>query len=781
MNYRMLFIVILLTFAFRQVMGQRAGDLDRSFNYGRGENYQFNYGYGAAGEVYSTVIQSDGKILIGGNFTYYNGLERNRIARLNADGSLDNSFNPAVGASGTVSSITTQQDGKILIGGAFTTYNGNVRNRIARLNVDGSLDNSFNIGIGANDHVYSIALQSDGKILIGGGFTFFNGIARNRIARLNINGSLDTSFNSDDGANSDVNTIALQTDGMILIGGAFTTYNGTVKNRITRLNTDGRLDSVFNIGAGASSTILSLVLQSNGKILIGGFFDTYNGTAINRIARLNTDGSLDSSLNPGTGANNIVQSITLQSDDKIWIGGNFNSYNGTSSNYLARINTGGSIDYSYNPETGANSNLLSLALQGDGRIFIMGWFTSYNRIARNHVARLNSDGDLDSSFNPGTGANSGVNSIALQSPNKIIIGGQFTSYNGTAQNRIARLNSDGSLDRSFNSGIGTNSPVNLIKLQTDGKILIAGFFTSYNGIARNRIARLNPDGSLDDSFNPVTGANSCVNSLALQTDGKILIVGWFTAYNGTARNRIARLNMDGTLDSSFNPGTGANDYVYSIALQSDGKILIGGYFTSYNGSARNRIARLNTDGSVDVSFNSATGANGYVYTIAVQSDGKMLIGGDFTNYNGTARNRIARLNTDGSIDNSCNFGTGANSIIRSIALQSNGNILIGGDFSTFNNNTVYGVCRLLGSTDTTSTSFRYNKPALAIYPNPASSQFTIEVSNTTQVQVINALGQVLISQAVDNGKNVINTQSLPSGMYTVLAGGYKAQSLMLRR
>ncbi len=244
----------------------------------------------------------------------------------------------------------------------------------------------------------------------------------------------------------------------------------------------------------------------------------------------------------------------------------------------------------------------------------------------------------------GSGANSTVHALALQIDGKILIGGSFTSYNGTTQNRIARLNADGSFDPTFTGG--ANSQVYTIALQPDGKILIGGGFFNYNLTSRNSIARLNADGSLDLTFNPGTGANSDVQTIALQTDGKILIGGSFTSYNGTTRNYIARLNADGTLDLTFNPGTGANDFVQTIALQPDGKILMGGGFTSYNGTTQNYITRLNVDGTIDLTFNLGTGANSAVLDIALQPDGNILIGGGFTAYNGIGRNRVARIMGD---------------------------------------------------------------------------------------------------------------------------------------
>jgi uncharacterized delta-60 repeat protein len=255
------------------------------------------------------------------------------------------------------------------------------------------------------------------------------------------------------------------------------------------------------------------------------------------------------------------------------------------------------------------------------------------------------DGSNDLSFNAdrinfGDGANSTILTTQIQSDGKVIIGGQFISYNGTEINRIARLNTDGSLDTGFNPGTGANSTIRTTQIQSDGKIIIGGLFTSYNGTARNRIARLNADGSLDTGFNPGTGATSTILTTQIQSDGKIIIGGDFTSYNGTAISRIARLNADGSLDTGFNPGKGANGTIWTTQIQSDGKIIIGGQFTSYNGTARNYIARLNADGSLDTGFNPGTGATSTILTTQIQSDGKIIIGGQFTSYNGTARNNL---------------------------------------------------------------------------------------------------------------------------------------------
>jgi uncharacterized delta-60 repeat protein len=376
-----------------------------------------------------------------------------------------------------------------------------------------------------------------------------------------------------------------------------------------------------------------------------GFTRTYTVAVIRRYG-----GMLDSNFATGVGAAYQIYTIALQGDGKILIGGFLVSYNGVSSGGIARLNSDGSLDTSFAAVgAGADADVCSIALQDDGKILIGGYFHNYNGIGRGSVARLNSDGSLDTSFlATGEGAEYPVYSVAVQSNGKILIGGQFATYNGTSRGRIARLNSDGSLDTSFlATGVGADQTVYAIALQGDGKILIAGYFTAYNGVSRGYVARLNGDGSLDTSFlsTDVGADRGPILSIAEQGDGKVLIGGGFYYFNGIRRNMVARLNSDGTLDATFlATGNGADGDVRSVVLQNDGEILIGGGFIDYNGIGRRGIARLNSDGSLDTSFLvTGTGTNGWLYSVAVLSDGKILIGGQFTTYNGTARGNFARI------------------------------------------------------------------------------------------------------------------------------------------
>lgn len=363
----------------------------------------------------------------------------------------------------------------------------------------------------------------------------------------------------------------------------------------------------------------------------------------------------------------------------------------------------GSLDLGF--QASASQNVDRTLIQPDGKIIIVGDFTTVNGITRNHIARLNTDGTLDTSFDPGVGPNSTVQTVSLQPDGKMIIGGNFNIVSGSVKPYIARLNSDGTLDATFSvPGSGVNGIVITTAIQPDGKILLGGFFTAISGTNRNYLARLDANGTLDATFNPGTGGNSYVANCSLQPDGKIVFAGSFTSINGTPRAYLVRLNADGTVDTGFNPGNVLNSTALTTCIQTDGKILVGGAFTSNGITGRDRIARFNTDGTLDATFDQNTAANATVAAIKVQPDGKIVVGGNFNILNNsTVRNMIGRLNSDGTIDLSFDPQDGANNGVLSISLQTNGAIIIGGGFTQYNTITRNRIARLHACYPTDST------------------------------------------------------------------------------
>ncbi|MCX6822886.1 MAG: S-layer homology domain-containing protein [candidate division SR1 bacterium] len=657
-------------------------------NAGMDPNFDTGIPIGFNNDVSTLVVQGDGKIVAGGNFTTYKGVVANRIARLNADGTKDASFLIGSGCNDTVNITAIQSDGKIIVGGLFTTYNGIAAHKMIRLNADGTPDTSFMLGNGFNDSVKSIAIQSDGKILVGGLFTSYNGTSTNRIIRLNTDGTIDTTFTIGAGFDNGVSAIVMQSDGMVVVGGSFTTYNGSTANRIVRITNDGTIDTTFAMGIGCDKDVLALALQSDGKIVVGGSFTTYNGTSTNSILRLNTDGTIDTSFasSPiGTLYINQVQTLLLQSDGKIVAGGYF--YGGAGMKSIVRLNTDGTQDTQFMITNGFNDAVAALALQSDGKILIGGKFTTYDYWnSANKITRVNEDGTQDTTFNVGNGFDGGIYALALQSDGKVMVAGSFLTYKGTPANKLLRLNADGSRDDSFVVGAGFNGDVGTIALQSDGKIILGGWFNWYGDTAANNIVRVNPDGSRDESFVIGEGFDSGISAIVVQSDGKIIVGGQFTTYNGLPANGIIRLNADGSRDDSFVIGDGFSNYVQTLALAPDGKIVVAGGFTEYNGEEVKPIIRLNTDGTRDTTFNAPRNVfNKPIYSFVIQSDGKVIIGGDFDM---RIAKKIIRLNTDGTQDTSFAIGAGFNGPVGPLKLQSDGKLLVGGEFSMYNGSPV---------------------------------------------------------------------------------------------
>jgi uncharacterized delta-60 repeat protein len=560
--------------------------------------------------------------------------------------------------------MAIQSDGKIILGGLFATFNGVTVGGIVRLNLDGTRETAFTTNTGSGGAgTNSIAIQSDGKIVLVGSFQLFNGAFVNRIVRLNSDGTRDTAFstNTGTGATGGVNTVAIQSDGKIVFGGDFTGFNGTTVNRIVRLNSDGTPDTTFttNTGTGASSGVNFLAIQSDGKIVLGGQFGSFNSVSVSNAVRLNSDGTIQDLIVSGAGSG--IAALAIQSDGKIVLVGNFTTFNGVTANYVVRLNSDGARDtvFSTNTGTGANGQVSAVAIQSDGKILIGGQFSfsTFNGVTVNRIVRLNSDGTPDTTFttNTGTGAAGSISSIAVQSDGKIILSGGFTTFNGATVGNLVRLNSDGTREAAFTTNTGTGASggtISTTAVQSDGKIILGGNFTTFNGTTVNRIVRLNSDGTPDTTFTTNTGtgaATGAVSALAIQSDGKIILGGTFTDFNGVTVNRIIRLNTDGTRDTTFttNTGTGANGAVSALAIQSDGKIVLGGAFTTFNDATVGRIVCLNLDGTRDTTFttNTGTGANGALTALGTQSDGKIVLGGEFsfTSFNNVTRTRVARI------------------------------------------------------------------------------------------------------------------------------------------
>jgi uncharacterized delta-60 repeat protein len=683
------------------LLAQQPGSVDLSFN-ASDQGYGLGDGTNNSGHINAMVRQPDGKVIIGGNFGWHNGSLVYPLSRLNADGTRDASFPIGQVTDGIIYALALRPDGRILIGGSFSFVGGVARHRIACLNADGTLDTSFDPGPGPSGQIiHTIAVQTDGRVVIGGVFETFGGVPRANIARLLANGSIDPSFDPGTGAQGGVFAAHITSFGQVLIAGEFTAYNGVPRGRIARLNSNGTLDPNFATGTGANfGTIRAMQVRGDGRIFVGGNFFQFDGADRRYIARLLANGTVDPAFGGAVGidpSNPLnVYALSEQSDGTLVVGGQFTSVGGTPRPFLAKFSSTGNPVTGYPSGSGPNNIVLCMLLRPDGKLLLGGSFVSFgDRVALGYTL-LNADGTQDITFNPGNGCNGGViTRLAVRSDQRIVALGSFVGHNGVTRRGLMRLMADGTLDNSFVPPSLTNATLVSMAVLPDGRMLVAGAFSSLDGHATACVARLNDDGSVDPTFT-LSNINNSVGAIAVQADGRILITGSFTTVQGVPRSRVARLLDDGSLDLSFDPGVGPNDLVLDMELMADGRILIAGWFTEFNGITRNRLTRLLADGSQDASFDPGSGANGIVEQVALAADGKILIRGNFSTYNGTARTVLARLDPNGSLDQSFNPGSIQSGTMRTFLPCPDGRIVVAGaQFIGIGGTTLPGIGRLL--------------------------------------------------------------------------------------
>ena len=723
-----------------------AGDLDPSFGTGGKVTSSFLGPTDSDGR--SVVIQQpDGKIVVAGTSFSPTGADF-ALARYNTNGSLDTTF----GSGGTVA---TDFGGFEFVGGAAietvggiskivvvggASFNGPDDFALARYNLDGSLDASFGTGgkvttnftsdpfnpfNNSSDLASSVAIQSDGKIVVAGG-TSFNGPGDFALARYNTNGSLD------DGSLADSNPLdSFGTGGKVTTNFTSDPFN-TFNNSFDQAN--------------------GVAIQSDGKIVAAGV-SSFNGPGDFALARYNMNGSLDdgslADSNPldsfGTGgkvttnftsdpfntSSDQATSVAIQSDGKIVAAGG-TSFNAPNEFALARYNMNGSLDGTFGTGGEVTTDFTSgplrnfsqangVAIQSNGKIVAAGTASTPSEAFA--LARYNTNGSLDTTFGTGgevtTRVQSAVSAIAqsmaLQSDGKIVVAGST----GSGDFALARYKTDGSLDTTFGTGgrvttdFGSFDQASSVAIQSDGKIVVVG--TSNADFA---LARYNTNGSLDTGFGiggkvttDFASTTDQANSVAIQSDGKIVVVGdLFNFSNGTSDFALARYNKNGSVDTSFGQGgklvTGfasngfnTNDVAQGVAIQGDGKIVVVGTASGFTGSGFGSdiaLARYNPngildtgfdkDGKVTTSFGPATQEQGFA--VVIQSNGRIVVAGSTAASPGADDFALVRYKSNGSLDTSFGQGGlvatdffGTDDVARSIALQSDGKIVVAGSIS----------------------------------------------------------------------------------------------------
>jgi uncharacterized delta-60 repeat protein len=692
------------------------------------------------------------KILIGGSFNVFSGSSQyNNFARLNADGAIDTTF-PQTQWGGAVTSFGVQGSGdtaKILVGG-YSLRVGDMDNgfiyQLIRLTYDGNLDGTYAHWAAPGGYISSIKVHSatdpypnDVRIFCSypknddSGGTYYMLLLDSNAAQPTIATPPVASIGSE-AVDGPIFNMAQQSDGKWVIVGAFRKAYDSIsktwftRHHIARFNVDRSLDTgyydVGNGGANGNVTQVSPMSVSpvDDRMILIGNFDAWNGAPCGYIMRLTTTGGVDPTFTPGSGAGNRIMRLDWNSDGSGgMIYGYLRYYNGQPRGGIAGLNEDGSLNNSFANVTamaGSAGTVNSLAMQSDGKILIGGNFNGVGGKYRGGIARLNPNGSLDYSFKGGVDGL--VRSVAVQADGKILVGGEFGQCQGYACTSLARLNPDSSLDTAFKpavvNGASAMSWLKQVVPLANGKMMITGdFYSPHGGYA---VARLNSDGTKDPDFDssqvyiPGTSWFDC-HRLVVAGDNYVIAGGWDTDTVMGGGGYLARLTSSGALDTTFGPGTHVqtmDGHVFDLFLQPDGKIVASGMFSHIiDGSvARSGIARFSANGLVDGTFTPSLPLAGGANTLSIsgmagQPNGKILIRENFFNVSGYNANyistQVARLNSNGSLDSNFTLGTPPNwwsnlfdstSILR----LPNGKALIGGNFSQYNGTAAWSLVRI---------------------------------------------------------------------------------------
>ena len=640
--------------------------------------------------VRALALQDDGKIVVGGDFSTMNFQSFNRLARLHPDGNLDTGFFSPLN-SGSVRSVLVEDDGDLVIGG-----NGLVLNEIivagalARMSSNGNTDVTFTPLLNGTVHV--VISDGEGGYFVGGEFNLGGTPARRNVARVTAGGAIDPNWIGT--VSAPVFALARDIQGRLYVGRGTNVFEPGTVSHLQRLLRNGAPDARYNVHV--DGPVHALLREPNGHLVIGGDFNTVNGVTRPGTARLTRHGVLDAQFNTFTTPG--VRALARSAGGVLTVGGSFDH---DESPRLLRKDGTASVDrLPKNQTPGADAPVLALLQLPDGSVVVGGEFSMVGDAPRGRLARIDDRRHLDNTLSATLVG--GDLMTAMQSVvGNLIVSGEFTSVNGQPRGRLARLDASGKV---LTAGIGSsdpqlNAPALAIAETSYGALLVGGAFTSAFGRSVGYFTRTSA--ALDDAFSPLpTQADNVVRAVAIEADQSFLIGGDFTLVNGATRRGIARLTIDGELDTAFNLNLPAGSVVTSIAVQRDGAIVLGGAFSQVAGGARTNLARVSSSGVLDTGFNPAP--NGRVETLFLQTNNDLLVGGAFGTIAGGNRVRVARLNGDGTLDTSFDAALSTSiTRVHTVAQQADGGIWIGGSNNLLTRRTSTGA---VDATFTATTS-----------------------------------------------------------------------------
>lgn len=647
--------------------------------------------------IYASVVQSDGKILVAGEMRTIGDIPVQSIQRLNPDGSLDNTFKSPMLPHGTlIYSIVLDKDGKIIIGGAISSMMTSLSIAM-RLNPDGTKDESFTLSPEINQPVIKIISLSDGSYLIAS-FSY------KRIVKVRSDGSLDPSFDTGSGPDAlglDYLDIGVQDDGKIVVAGVFDNFNNVPANKVVRLNANGSIDDTFSAGSGPAGYGIRSIALDGDKIILVGTFNGFNSTSAKNIVRILSTGAVDPDfIYPGPSANYYTTSISqvaLHSGGILIAGVKYE--NGELKYGLMKLKPDGSIDAAFpvvEAEVSVNASTVEAPVltTSASAILFSGYFDKVDGVVRQGIVLLNEDGSIVETFNPAIGGTATVQTLTVQADGKVLIGGTFNHVNGFYINNLARLNADGSVDESFcaNLGSGFNRDVTSIEILPDGKLLIAGTFDKFNDTHRIFLVRLNGDGTIDETFLPAISQKYIgvgISTMLVLPSGKIVIGGGFDYNNGY---NLARLDVNGNIDTGFNVAVlNQDEHVNTVAMQSSGHLLIGGAQYPNQGGF---LKKLSMDGEVVNQFETLDLTGRAVRIIKVlENDDFLMSGYPTTSFSSTTPYPLFQFNNEGELTDMLSIAVYGGQIL-DIHQLDNDNFILAGTFHNVNSASIKSLAKV---------------------------------------------------------------------------------------
>lgn len=792
-----------------------------------------------SGSVKALAAYPDGRVLALGGFSFVDGLRAGPLVRFGADGSFDPGYHPdmAPNMANLIGNMQTLANGKLLlVGYNVLTVGTHSAKTLLVLHPDGRPDTTFRY-----DHftyaaygrrgVTCTLVQPDGKILVGNDSFTRNGISRSGLVRLNADGTYDASFAPAGLALGDVRALALTPDGKIMVGGDFTysTATGTTGRRLLRLNADGSPDPSFLCTA--YLTIDELRVQPDGKILVAGSGgNSFGNGAASFLHRLRPDGTPDPDFTPPVGTSMSALStvgssaMVLQADGRILVGAA--PYATNEPPRLLRFRPNGQPDPDWHLTGGPDDIISTLVQRADGTLLVGGGFTQWGRRLGCLAAFTAAAGDPSPTFSPKLYHLGSVQALARQPDGKLLLVGDFTEVNGTAYDKVARLQASGEADTTFHSPAGIRGELLTVVPQADGRILIGGNLQEVAGQQRLGVARLLANGQLDASFQ-VTGlyyngpaTQQRVRCIVPQADGKMLLGGsLFHVGTGTYHFNLLRVLADGSLDASFNPPLSGGGEVAVVQPLPDGKLLLGGVWFNPRAEVLTRLLAsgqpdptftplvpdptpggfirtiallpdrrimaagrllvafqratyhmvlLQPDGSRDASFNSILHQDSNVEQLVRQPNGRYLIAGQLGA--ASAPSYLLRVTDSGATDFTFNVGRAPDGPVRAMLLEPNAALVLGGEFQAVAGVDLFGLARLM--VPQVLQVAAPGAPVLSVraYPNPVRDQLRVALEpGARQLALLDLTGRVQWVRARPGRDVVVPVQQLPAGIYVVRA------------